>query len=442
MERGFDAFEGKSKEEIVSEISELRKNIKKKHRKLKRDMLDSNELWEKKLEPIAAPLKKLMEEGESQQQQLQEYVKQEVGNRKRKLEQDYAESTPTKLYVVPPKQGVKRKTKLHLPSQSEIGSDYDYDVDTFESPVAKRTLGLDRDRMDFQNSSNTEFTEPNEEVDDEMVVEPYVPQTPPVETFESAVSGEQLLKTPEGRNLAKEFIDKTFVGRLAKEYFTNLIKKGKSVDNVYGIRVNGNSWMMGDKVIEVDVDDLIIDDKRYEGTRGLYELIFMNQPNEYVYTDKDLENYASLLNETNAHRINYSKLGKVKSSRGHKYKNIISQIIKKDVRRYEHSGTLSRPGPSRVGTGVKLDEHHGNMNKSAYTDILDEAIKTSGIFTSDSKPKFIYWDDPNELIDRLKLLHASQQAGNTSHENEINAIIEELLEHERQLRMQETNESV
>lgn len=41
---------------------------------------------------------------------------------------------------------------------------------------------------------------------------------------------------------------------------------------------------------------------------------------------------------------------------------------------------------------------------------------------------FKYWDDPNELVDRLRLLIGSQNAGNNSHNNEIIAIIEELQE--------------
>ena len=39
-----------------------------------------------------------------------------------------------------------------------------------------------------------------------------------------------------------------------------------------------------------------------------------------------------------------------------------------------------------------------------------------------------YWDDPNELVDRLQLLAASYQAGNKSHTNEILSILEELRE--------------
>jgi ABC-type ATPase involved in cell division len=40
----------------------------------------------------------------------------------------------------------------------------------------------------------------------------------------------------------------------------------------------------------------------------------------------------------------------------------------------------------------------------------------------------VYWNDPNELVDRLRLLLASQSAGNTGVSNEILSIFEELYE--------------
>lgn len=39
-----------------------------------------------------------------------------------------------------------------------------------------------------------------------------------------------------------------------------------------------------------------------------------------------------------------------------------------------------------------------------------------------------YYDDPNELVERLVLLVSSKQSGNTNHDQEINSIIEELRE--------------
>lgn len=39
-----------------------------------------------------------------------------------------------------------------------------------------------------------------------------------------------------------------------------------------------------------------------------------------------------------------------------------------------------------------------------------------------------YWDDLNELCERLQLLMASKSAGNTNHDQEINSIIEKFKE--------------
>ena len=40
----------------------------------------------------------------------------------------------------------------------------------------------------------------------------------------------------------------------------------------------------------------------------------------------------------------------------------------------------------------------------------------------------MYWDDPNELVDRLRLLISSTTAGHNNHNNEIISLIEELKE--------------
>jgi len=42
---------------------------------------------------------------------------------------------------------------------------------------------------------------------------------------------------------------------------------------------------------------------------------------------------------------------------------------------------------------------------------------------TDNKIDYVYWDDPNELVDRLQLFDASRRAGNN--DNEILSIIEE-----------------
>lgn len=47
---------------------------------------------------------------------------------------------------------------------------------------------------------------------------------------------------------------------------------------------------------------------------------------------------------------------------------------------------------------------------------------------TDNKIDYRHWDDANELVERLRLLLASTQAGHSGHMNEITSIVEELRE--------------
>ena len=90
--------------------------------------------------------------------------------------------------------------------------------------------------------------------------------------------------------------------------------------------------------------------------------------------------------DSNAHKVNYNANERIKSNKGYTYIYIIKKLM---------NDTHSGKGLMRV---------------------------------KQVKPNYIYWDDHNELVERLKLLIASQQAGNNNHTNEIVSIIEELRE--------------
>ena len=48
--------------------------------------------------------------------------------------------------------------------------------------------------------------------------------------------------------------------------------------------------------------------------------------------------------------------------------------------------------------------------------------------TKNNKTDYVYFDDPNELVDRLELLVSEKSARNNFQNNEIQSIIEELYE--------------
>lgn len=71
-----------------------------------------------------------------------------------------------------------------------------------------------------------------------------------------------------------------------KKILNKIISSNKKIENVFGPHIDGNTWMFGDKVLDLKIDDLAIKNKQCTGTMGLYELIFMNDPDPYVYTEE------------------------------------------------------------------------------------------------------------------------------------------------------------
>lgn len=154
--------------------------------------------------------------------------------------------------------------------------------------------------------------------------------------------------------------------------------KSYEIDKTYGPKVQKNGKVViGKKEIKLVDNSLTIDDVSYPLTQGLGNLIFSKNPK--LYTKNDLDAYKSILIQTSAHLTADEK--KIKKG-GNKYTDIIQNLFR-----------------SGRGLSVKLQNHN-----------------------------LVYWNDPNELVDRLQLLLASKAAGNTGVSNEILSIFEELYE--------------
>lgn len=162
-------------------------------------------------------------------------------------------------------------------------------------------------------------------------------------------------------------------------------KNAKQLDKIYGIRKQGQSFFLGNSFLTIKRDVINIDNEKYVGTPGLFELLFMKRPDSTIVTQADLFQYKILLEQTSAHKQHYDPKRQANSNRGYKYVHIIKPLFLTEKR--------------TMGSGMRID-----------------------------KPRYEYWDDPNELVARLRLLLSSQSAGNNSHQNEILSIVEELRE--------------
>lgn len=175
---------------------------------------------------------------------------------------------------------------------------------------------------------------------------------------------------------------------LTRKYIRDMLneEKKREFDHKYGIRFDPvlEKFSIGNSQLLFKGSDIVVQNKTYRGTKGLYELLFKKNPKEFSAQDERM--YKEIVLKTNAHKRYYKASNQIDGSKLKKYKKIIAPI----------TGDIGGDG------------------------MLNEV--------TDNTVDYVYWDDPNELCDRLRLLLASQQAGHNSHINEINSIVEELRE--------------
>ncbi|XP_046750595.1 uncharacterized protein LOC124413852 [Diprion similis] len=170
---------------------------------------------------------------------------------------------------------------------------------------------------------------------------------------------------------------------LEDEYLGTLEDKNRQneLDTLYGVRnLSTAGLMVGDSPISFERNSIRIGSSVYPKTQGLLELLFKKMPKSVHVTPNDKKNYKNILLE----QMLTEKLLNINTS------------------------SPSSSSSKRTGKGVLL---------------LQAWVTRQGV-----KTDYIFWDDANELVERLRLLTASQAAGNTSHNNEIMSILEELRE--------------
>lgn len=197
----------------------------------------------------------------------------------------------------------------------------------------------------------------------------------------------------------KQMMDATVLGQyldqfkgLAKTYVENLIRDAKGEFDVqYGVRfdLESDRFHIGNKEIHFEGQDIYIMDGNnrvtYKGTPGFYELMFKKTPSGY--NAKDMEDYRDIVNRSSANRKNYDPEGQISGNVGPKYKNVIKRM-------------QTAPKTPRRGKGL--------------------------LTVNNKQVEFVPWKNPNTLVDRLRILIASQLAGHTGHNNEIVNIIDAL----------------
>ena len=175
---------------------------------------------------------------------------------------------------------------------------------------------------------------------------------------------------------------------LSSQYLETLDKKTAHLDKLYGVRKTDGKLYFGDSEIFLTDDDIVVKSRKFPNTNGLLELLFKKDPNQSIFDKKDLNTYREMMKITNCHRKKFEENGEIRRHKSRKYDNIIAPLFE-----------------NVSGQGLQTDYKVARFN----------SIKD-----------YVYWDNPNELVDRLRLLVAERSTGNNAHANEIYSIIEDL----------------
>lgn len=159
------------------------------------------------------------------------------------------------------------------------------------------------------------------------------------------------------------------------------------LDTTYGVRPDGKGGtLIGDSAVSFSQTKIKVKDKVFELTPGLMELLFMQVPKKDEITTSDVSIYKQILLMTNAHRQMYSAERAVNANKGKKYTAVIQSLFPP---KHKTAAAVTSPAtPGLSGSGLS------NTAK-----------------------------DANALVNRLRLLYMSKNAGHSGHSREFNEIV-------------------
>ena len=126
-------------------------------------------------------------------------------------------------------------------------------------------------------------------------------------------------------------------GQIARVYLNR-----PDYDKTFGIRKEKGHHYIGDTHVIIHRDNIIVDDEKFRGTPGLWELITAKKPKGNL--DDDIENYKIILLKINVlHRNNYPNNPYPKASDSYKWEKILSPIWKESKPGKKGSGFVVIP---------------------------------------------------------------------------------------------------
>ena len=200
------------------------------------------------------------------------------------------------------------------------------------------------------------------------------------------------------------------IGPIARKYIQSNL--GRATTRA-GLHSEDDNLKIGYKPVKIENDDIIINDKRFKGTPGLWELITSNNiPEKEKYGAADLRDYITIMHITKA---TYDKNNKRIGGNNKKMNELIKPLVI----------ALEKGGGDKLIT--EINKHFGfeEDDEEEYEEEYEEDAIYPFTPTKGTGLKILP-SDPNALIERFDLLFSSKKAGHTGVRNEIVSILDEL----------------
>ena len=266
-----------------------------------------------------------------------------------------------------------------------------------------------KEEEEEEYEGDTSFTQPEETTEEEGEETDVLTEKDDFSTSEEQQQEEEPINPS---NLSKLGSDIKYKGPLARQFVLKMLHSTQPNRkyHTFGARMAENGLMVGDSRLDVDDhDNIIINNKKYKGTKGLFELLFKPKPN--IYTQKDLIVFKRILENTNAHRKNYSKDSDVHRNTSEKYKTVIAKLFPSKRR-----NPIKRRSLSSAEINLLHKRRRTNQPSPSGRGLLKNLYDTN----------IIYYNDINKLVDRMKLIYEAKEAGHSGLENEWVALVGEL----------------
>ena len=85
--------------------------------------------------------------------------------------------------------------------------------------------------------------------------------------------------------------DDAVIGDIPEQYLRKFASMS-GTDNTFGLRDKDGKFYIGNKEAKIKENDIIVGDKEYIGTPGLWELIVTTTPDDTIFAISNLDNYA------------------------------------------------------------------------------------------------------------------------------------------------------